>query len=210
MTRTSKTERTFWVFIIQLPTCAYAACRVCLRWQLDSKARHRAHQFCTSCQFRWAAGARHQTKAAAHPATHLIIVLAGLLLSTHEMCILLEISACFTGISKFKSEGSGFWVPRSIPHLNWLLEMKNLQNHQEPVWKQIRTFRHPLRLDKVSAGIRKAHSSGSTHHSYLDQYLNSANIWEVPRNKYVSLNPCIGSIIIVTWPISAANDCFRK
>lgn len=125
MTRTSKTERTSWLFIIQLPTGALAARRVCLRWQLDSKARHGAHQFCSSCRRRWAAGAQQQTKAAAHPGTHLIIRLAGLSLSTHKIWMLLKISACFRGVSKFKSEGNGFWVLTSIPHLNWLLEMKN-------------------------------------------------------------------------------------
>lgn len=159
MTRTSKTEQTPWVFITQLPTCAHTAHRVCLRWQLDSKARHRAHQFCSSCRCRWAAGVQHQTKAAAHPATHFIIRLAGLSLSTHEIWTLLKISACFCGISKLQSEGSGFWVLRSVPHLKWLWEMKNLQNPQKPVWKQIRAFRHPLRLDQVSAGISQAHRS---------------------------------------------------
>lgn len=209
MTRTSKAERTSWVFIIQLPTCAHTAGRAGLRWQLDSKARHRAHQICASCPCRWAAGVQHQRKAAAHPATLLIIGLAGLSLSTHQSWIVQKISADFHGRSKAKSEGSGIWVLKSIPHLNWLLEMKNLQNHQKPVWKQIRTFSHPLWLGEVS-GYQTSPQTCSMHHGYLDQYLNCVKIWDAPRNTYTSPTPCIVSIIIVTRPIGAANDRFRK
>lgn len=135
MTRTSKTERTSWLFIIQLPTGALAARRVCLRWQLDSKARHRAHQFCSSCRRRWAAGAQQQTKAAAHPGT--LNHKAGRLISEHTQ----DMDAA-ENLSMFS------WCIKVQIRRKWLLSTdiyttpeltigNEEQNHRKPVRKQI-------------------------------------------------------------------------